>query len=107
MRGAARARWPARPPPGRRESCLPGLGGSGTGRGSRRRRSRQLAEQAEPVEQLAGGEEVGSDVLPPLEARGVGADGIGEEVDDPFGALLDRIDEEAVVTVEDLELDAA
>ena len=46
-------------------------------------------------------------VLAALRAERVGADGIGEQVDGALRALLDRVDEVAVVAVADLELDPA
>ena len=67
----------------------------------------QLGEEPQPVFELAGREEVVAHVLASLRAERVGADGIGEQVDGALRALLDRVDEVAVVAVADLQLDAA
>ena len=83
---------------------------TGTALGARRRRhgaSAQLGEEAQPVLELAGREEVLAHVLAALRAQRVGADRVGEQVDGALRALLDRVDEVAVVAVADLQLDAA
>ena len=52
-------------------------------------------------------QEVLAHVLAALRAHRVGADGVGEQVDDALRARLDVVDEVAVEAVADLELDAA
>ena len=46
-------------------------------------------------------------VLFALRAQRIGADGVGEQIDGALRALLDRVDQVAVVALADLELDPA
>src|SRR5713101_3164713 len=71
-----------------------------------RSRAKRL-KQGQPVAQLTRGEEVGAHVLAALLAERVGAHGISEEIHRALRTLLDGVDEIAVESVADLQLDAA
>src|SRR6478609_5132987 len=71
------------------------------------RRSAERAEEGEPVFELSGREEVLPHVLLAAHAHGIGLLRVGEELDGAGRAFLDRVDEEPVLTVPDLQDDAA
>src|SRR5262249_24955144 len=81
--------------------------GIGTARGARRRSPRraQLAEQSQPVLELARRAEVVTHGFPPGRAHGVGLRGVAEQVGAAVGGLFDIVDEVAVHTVFDLQRD--